>query len=173
MTSGLAWLNDLMVWLGRWFPRLILIKKTHVGVKFGRAGAVTSLPPGLYWYWPITSTVELIATTIRTDEISAQLIGREVVSTATAYRIRCPKSAMLVFNDVFSQMDDRTQALLTKNYASDKSNGEIAALVLEDMRAEFEPHGVDILSVSVVQRGRAFPLKNIGDWARHSQPRLE
>lgn len=110
MTSGLAWLNDLMLWLGRWFPRLILIKATHIGVKFSRAGAVTSLRPGLYCYWPITSMVEVVSTRMRTTEISAQLIGREAVSIAIGWRIRNPLAAICEFNDVFSQLDDRSQA---------------------------------------------------------------
>lgn len=172
MTSGLAWLNDLMIWLGRWFPRLVLIKATHEGVKFSRGGAVTTMKPGLYIYWPITSEVTLVSTRVRTDEISAQLIGREVVSIATMYCIADPKVALLAFNCVFSQMDDRAQARLTANYSPDKSNSQIEESVLADLQSEFGPNGIEVKLVSVIQRGRAIPLKNIGDWASHSKREL-
>lgn len=173
MTSGLAWLNDLMLWLGRWFPRLILIKATHQGVQFGRAGAVKTLLPGLYCYWPITSNVEVVSTRLRTSEISAQLIGREVVSIAIQYAIVNPRQAVCKLNDVFSQLDDRSQALLTANYHPSKSNTEIEELVHAALQREFKSIGVSIYMVGVIQRGRVIPLKNIGDWAQHAVAKLE
>ena len=173
MTSGLAWLNDLMLWLGRWFPRLILIKATHEGVQFGRAGAVRTLLPGLYCYWPITSTVEVVSTRLRTLEISAQLIGEEVISIAIGYAITNPSLALCSLNDVFSQLDDRSQALLTANYLPDKTNTEIENLVRAALHGEFEHLGVSVYTVGVIQRGRVIPLKNIGDWAQHAVAKLE
>jgi hypothetical protein len=48
MASGFAWLNELMVWLGRWVPRLLLIKRGHCGVKFGPGGSLEQLDAGLH-----------------------------------------------------------------------------------------------------------------------------
>ena len=81
------WLNQLMEWFGKWIPRLVLIDATHVGVKFGLRGSVSTMLPGLYCYWPITTNVRQVSTRCRTIELATQLHGGEVVSLVIAFRI--------------------------------------------------------------------------------------
>jgi hypothetical protein len=169
MTSGLAWLNELMIWLGKWFPRLVLVKSTHIGVKFGRKGAVASLPQGLYCYWPITTEITLVGITRRTSEIACQLCGDEVISLAVAYTITDPKTTLVDLHDVFSYLDDLIQGQLAAAYVKADTNDAIAGRVLEAIRADLTPHGVSVESVRIIQRGWALPLKNLNDWAQHGK----
>jgi hypothetical protein len=172
MSSGLAWLNDLMLWLGKWFPRLVLVKATHVGVKYSRAGRVVALAPGLYCYWPITSDVTLVSTRRRTTEIAGQLLDEEIVSITIAYTITEPVRTVTWCDDVFSLLDDRAQAHLSEAYEAAATNEEISDVVLGALRSEFEEHGVGIHTVNVIQRGWVFPLKNLNDWAQHAKAEL-
>jgi len=172
MTSGLAWLNELMVWLGRWFPRLVLIKATHLGVRFGRHGDIRTLGPGLFCYWPITTEVELVSIRERTTEIAGLLCGREIVALALQYTIRDPAEALRSLNDVFAMLDDRAQAAIAAAYQPTVPNAGLEAVVVAQLAKEFASKGIDIHAVTVLQRGRVIPVKNLNDWATHSKSEL-
>jgi hypothetical protein len=170
--NGFEWLNQLMQWLGRWVPRIVLVKRTHIGVRFTHGGRVTALAPGLYCYWPITTELVLVSTLLRTSEIAAQLCGREVVSVAVSFTVADPLMALQVFNDIFAQLDDRTQIALAAAYEPAKSNTDICSDVRSALEPQFAPHGVAVHSVGVIQRGRVIPLKNLNDWAQHAKAEL-
>jgi hypothetical protein len=170
--NGLEWLNQLMQWLGLWFPRIVLVKATHEGVKFTTRGRVGLYPPGLYIYWPITSEFKTVSTRRRTTEVAAQLCDKEVVSVAVAYEITNAIDALMAFDDVFAQLDDRTQAHLTRAYTAIRSNADIAETIMAGLGEEFGEHGVLVKSVDVIQRGWVLPLKNLNDWAQHSKAEL-
>lgn len=170
--SGLAWLNDLMVWLGRWFPRLVLVKIGHAGVWFGPAGRCRRLYPGLHWYWPMTSDLTVVSVRERSTEIACQLHGREAISIAVFFEITDPQTMLVSQNDIFSMLDDRAQGFLAAAYAPETSNHALSASVLRNLQSEFAQHGVNVRSVSVLQRGRVIPLKNLNDWAQHAKAEL-
>lgn len=169
--SGLTWLNDLMVWLGRWFPRLILVRAGHSAVKFGMGGAVTEIEPSLHMYWPITSEIVVVSRLLRTTEIASMLCGREAISLVVKYSVRHPMQLVLTFNDVFSMLDDMTQAALLAAYRDGKPDEEIEQHVLKQLAKELEPI-IGVHSVSIISRGPVIALKNLTDWAQHSAARL-
>jgi len=155
--SGFAWLNELMVWLGRWVPRLLLVKQGHCGVKFGPGGSVVGLCPGLYVYWPITHEITDVSVRSRTYEIAAQLHGTEAIAVMVSYYVRDAVLALTQLHDIASNLDDRTQAALRRHHASG-----------DDLIAEFSSAGIEITTVSIIQRGPVITLKNLNDWAHHS-----
>jgi regulator of protease activity HflC (stomatin/prohibitin superfamily) len=172
VSSGFAWLNELMVWVGRLFPRLVLVKAGNRGVWFGPGGRTRYCEPGLHVYWPITSELTLVSVRQRTTEIASQLHGREIVSIAVVYTIRDPRHMLLCQNDVFAMVDDRAQAYLAQAYGADRLSTDIAVDVLLNMQSEFDQYGVHIQKVNVLQRGRVIPLKNLNDWAQHAKAEL-
>jgi hypothetical protein len=161
--SGFAWLNEVMSWLGRWVPRLLLVKRGYTGVKFGPRGSVSTLDAGLHLYWPITHDVTLVSIMPRTFEICAQTHGNEAVGVAVGYRVTDPARSITSVNDLKSNLDDRTQASLAKHV----SKQDVADAMLADLKREYEPLGVDIQWVAIIQRGSVITLKNINDWATH------
>lgn len=170
--SGLAWLNDLMLWLGRWFPRLVLVKKGNVGVWFGPGGRVQELPAGLHWYWPLIADLTVVSTRIRTTEIACQLHGREAISIVVLYEIVQAKTMLLTQNNIFSLIDDRAQAYLSEGYGPDVSSQGLSAYVLGRLAVDMHGYGVHVHTVDVIQRGRVIPLKNLNDWAQHAEATL-
>lgn len=170
--SGLAWLNELMTWLGRWFPRITLIRATHEGVLFGPGGSVTLRKPGLMVYWPITHELHLVSTRLRTTELAAQLHGREAVQVVVGWRITDPATAMMALNDIAANLDDRIQAALANAYESGRTSGDIAKAMLAILQPEMAPAGLRIESVDVSQRGPVFSLKMLNDWAQHESGKL-
>lgn len=172
MMSGLAWLNDLMVWLARWVPRLAMIKFGYQGVMFGRNGAVSLRNPGLCFYWPITNELTVVSTRVRTSELAAQLHGTEAISVVVLYRIDDPVAMLTHTHDVFSMLDDRTQAHLAEVYASGGDNQKMCGCIEVRLRQDMEPYGVSIDAVNVAQRGFVLPVKLLQDYAQHAMPQL-
>jgi regulator of protease activity HflC (stomatin/prohibitin superfamily) len=172
VSSGFAWLNELMVWIGRLFPRLVLVKAAHLGVWFGPKGRTRVCEPGLHVYWPLTSALTIVSTRVRTIECASMLNGREAISVAATYRVVDPQRMLLTQNDVFAMLDNRAQACLTASYKAQRSNAEIERDVLRAMACEFQSCGVDVSAISIVQRGRVIPLKNLNDWAQHAKAEL-
>lgn len=78
----------------------------------------------------------------------------------------------MAYGDVFSMLDDRAQAHLGRAYGPARSNADVSAEVLRVLREEFAPGGVDVTSVDIAQRGMAFPLKYLGDYATHAKSEL-
>lgn len=170
--NGLAWLNDLMVWLARWVPRLTMIKRGYLGVMFGRGGAVRPVYPGLCFYWPITNELTVVSTRLRTTEVAAQLHGSEAISLVVRFAINDPVKMLVVTHDVFSMLDDRTQAHLTNAYRTFKDHDAICGFVEEQLRADMVAFGVEVESVGIAQRGGVLAVKLLQDYAQHSQPQL-
>lgn len=172
MANGLAWLNDLMTWLAKWVPRLALVKAGNHGVMYGPNGAIVGKAPGMCLYWPITHQLEIVSTRARSAEIAAQLHGSEAISLVVLFIIKDPVSALLNCNDVFSQLDDRTQAHLSRSYRPDASNQDLGLMVRDGLRDEFTLMGIDIMRVDVAQRGWILPIKMLSDYAQHSAATL-
>lgn len=72
--NALAWLNDLMQWLGKWIPRLVLVHGTHRGVLFGPKGGVRQAGPGLVFYWPITHDMIEVPVTMQSIQLVSQMM---------------------------------------------------------------------------------------------------
>lgn len=171
--SGLTWLNDLMVWLARWVPRLTLIKAGNSGVMFGLHGSVQDREPGLRFWWPITQDLKIVSTRVRTTEVATQLHGSEAISLVMLFRIRTPKTTLMTLDDVFSVIDDRTQAHLSGCYRPGIDSQQLCLEVFNAMRDEFDSYGVDIEAVDIAQRGFIIPIKMLSDYAQHAVSTLE
>ncbi len=52
MEGALGWIGELARFIGQFFPRLEIVKKTHGGVAFVRGKNVKEIRPGLYVWWP-------------------------------------------------------------------------------------------------------------------------
>lgn len=172
MTAALAWLNDLMQWLGRWIPRPVLIRATHTGVRFGRRGRVATLGPGLHWYWPIVQELELVMGTRRTMTTSPQLQHGEVVGLIITYQVVHAATTLLTLADLHANLDQRAQALLSLVYRKDLTDAQLVAGVRDPMHEEFNAYGVCVIDVGIAQRGWVIPIKQVADWSYHEEKKL-
>lgn len=168
--NAFAWLNDLMLWLGKWFPRLTLVKATEAGVLFGRSGSVREVGPGLCFYWPLVSILRLCPTTRRTQEICAQLVGDETISLAVFWRIANVRLALTMLTDITGNLDDYSQAALSHacSAAGGKlSNDALRFAVQTRLGGQLRDVGLEIMDIGIVHRGSPVPIKLINDWATH------
>lgn len=167
--QGFAWLNDLMLWLGKFFPRLTLVKSTEAGVLFRSAGRVRPVLPGLCLYWPLVSELKITPITSRTLEICAQLVGCEVISMAVFWRVVAPTITLTTMTDITGNLDDHAQASLSSvcGGSDHPPNAELRSKVKSVLGDRVSALGIEILDIGIVHRGTPIPVKLINDWATH------
>lgn len=169
--TGFTWLNELMVWLGRWVPRVLLVKAGEAALWCGPKGRARELLPGLYVYWPITTDVTVLSTKRRTIEMCGQINGREVVALVVTWRITSAR-AILTWNSPAANIDDRSAAAVARHYRADVVTAALADAVLLDLRREFGPSGINIEMADVAQRAPIRALRLMNDWATHEPSKL-
>lgn len=76
----------------RLIPHIQIIKATCSGVKWVRGKKVVGMGPGLHWYWPITTELEVVVTARQTLNLPTQVLTTSdkrsvVVGGLIVYRI--------------------------------------------------------------------------------------
>ena len=172
--TALSWINDLVQWLGRWVPRLVLIEPTHRGVLFGPRGSAREVGPGLVTYWPITHALVLVPITTQSVQLSAQvlpyvddgaLIPRVLLcAAAIQFRIERPVEATTNALHVLALVDNRSQAALARHIARRDDLVDWAQATLSDLRADMVPFGLVIERLDFIHHGTGVAIKNVSDW---------
>ncbi len=164
--SALAWLNDLMQWIGRWVPRLVVVPPTHRAVLFGRAGCERNVGTGLIWYWPLWHSLRLVPVTIQSLQFSS--IARpsgpdgwvprvQFARLAVQFRIIDALVAATSALSVYAVVENRVKAAWVTS--------ESAEALLESVRAQLAPYGVWVESVDVISCGGGLLWMGQHDWS--------
>ncbi len=179
MSAALAWLNDLIQWLGRWIPRLVLIHPTHRGVKFGPRGRAVQVGPGLVVYWPITHDLLQVPVTTQSIQLCGQILPMPDAGAIV------PRVAVCTLNVQFAIIDAVKAATKVLHFQALVSN-RAHALAAEywdssgfvardphawirkaeaDLREEMADYGIVLLSLDSTGVGIGVVLKNVSDWS--------
>lgn len=180
MTNALAWLNDLVQWLGRWIPRFVLIHPTHLGVRFGPKGGSVAVGPGLVFYWPITHDLIQVPITAQSIQLSGQ-----VLHLANGESHMVPRICICILNVQFSIKDavkaatrilnfhalvaNRAQSAAAQYWRGDMDARGWIAPAQEQLEQEMEEFGIRIHRLDVAGFGIGCALKNISDWVYADQ----
>lgn len=176
MNGALAWLNDLMIWLGRWVPRLLLIPPTHCGVRFGPRGGARSVGSGLVAYWPITHAVLLVPITTQSVQPCAQVLPGEtsdghvvprvvICSTAIQYRVVDAVKAATSALSLHALIDNRSSAAIARHFAPETQRADWMALARSELERDLEAYGVKVERLDLTGWGSGIALKNLADWS--------
>jgi regulator of protease activity HflC (stomatin/prohibitin superfamily) len=174
VNAALSWLNDLMVWLGRWVPRLVLVEPTHAGVLFGPRGGVTPKAPGLTVYWPIAQNLRLVPVTTQSVQTNATVVPGlhvegvvpkvTIVAMAVQYRVEQPVLVATRVLHSHALVDNRTKAAIAR-HAHIRDEEEWEQRVFDDIASELLPFGLVVERVDITQLGTGVALKNVSDWS--------
>lgn len=74
MESALAWIGQIMEWIGRFFPRWVILDTTEGAVKFVHGSKAIALGSGIHWYWPLVTTLQQYPTARQADNLRTQTI---------------------------------------------------------------------------------------------------
>lgn len=174
MTAALSWLNDLFQWIGRWFPRLVVVHPTHEGVRFGATGSSTRVGPGLVLFWPLVQDLIQVPVTTISFETCAQTLFVEsgsmipqvaLISVAIQYRIASPVAAATRVLHYHALVDNRVRAAVASHWKGDTKDRAWCSFAKEDAERTLINYGIELQSLDVTQVGIGCALKNVSDWS--------
>ena len=121
METAFAWLGEIMNWVGKWFPRLVIVRSTHAGVRFRHGKKPEALLPGLRVFWPLVTEVDVIPTARQTHNLPTQALttsdGKKVVvSGVVVYRIKDIVATMARNWDVSDTLNDISMVASDKDH---------------------------------------------------------
>lgn len=160
MGTALGWFGDLIQALLKFFPRLVLIRETHRGVKFRRNGEAVLMEPGLRVWWPLVADVEIVAVARQSIDLPTQTLTSKdgvpvAVSAVVIYEIRNPVKAYTSswdFDDTVSDVAriafrdyiiGHDMEILLENV----SKGDAA--LLKTIQSALRSYGVYVLQVGI------------------------
>ncbi len=155
-----AFWSELLQGLLSIFPRVIIVRATHAGVKWKRGSKVVALKPGWYVYWPLTTEFEQVPVGRQSHTPPKQTLTTKNGDSVTAgvvvvYRINDIVQAIGERNwDVDATVNDVTQAAVVSVIAS-RPLSDIMALIqtsdLNDMLKLAAERELSKFGVSVQQ----------------------
>jgi regulator of protease activity HflC (stomatin/prohibitin superfamily) len=113
MGEAFGWIADIIHWFASLIPRRCLVRKNYGGVKYVRGSKVKEMKPGIHWYWPFVTEIELFPTARQTQTLSAQALMTRDHQKTTVRGI--------VIYDI-----DNVQTALADNYDINDTIGDIA-----------------------------------------------
>jgi regulator of protease activity HflC (stomatin/prohibitin superfamily) len=173
MESAFAWLSQLIETLYKFIPHIVIVRATHGGVKWVRGKHIKPLMPGLHWYWPLTTEIEVIVTARQTlaipDQVLATKDGKKVVvKTLVVYKIRDVVHAIGRVNwDVDTTINDLTQSAVVRVIATHTydeimhgvADETMTTTLTREVRKELRQFGVHIVRCKLVDFAECKVLK--------------
>jgi len=173
MDTAFAWIGQIMEWLGKLIPRLLIVRRTHAGVKFVGGSRVVELKPGLHFYWPITTEVEVLPVARQTHNLVTQVLMTKdsksvVIGAVVIYEINSVVDALSNNWDISDTISDVTQmavVAIVNNWTFDELRAELAGKVENELsietRKQLKPFGIKVLRCGVSDFSQCRVLKLI------------
>jgi regulator of protease activity HflC (stomatin/prohibitin superfamily) len=101
-------------------PRLVIIRTTHQGVRFKCGKTAKAMKPGLHWYWPVTTQIEILPVARQTNSLPSQVLMTKdgqtiVVAGSVVYTVNDMLLAYGSLNyDVNLTLDDVARSALVE-----------------------------------------------------------
>lgn len=162
MDAALAWVGHLAEWFGKFFPRWVIVNTTHAGVKFVRGKKVIPLPPGVHWYWPATTDLEIYPTARQAADLRTQTLmttdGKTlVVGGLIVYQIVDIEAILAhtwdpeqTIKDIaLSAIHDVLVRLSWIDIRTEQEHGTLALRLRKRVRQELAKYGVKVLKVTL------------------------
>lgn len=182
--EAFAWIGEIFQWIARFIPRLEICRATHGGVKFVNGKKVKPITPGLYFYWPLVTEIEIIPTRQQTIDVPPQKLttkdGKSVlVASVLVYEVDDTVKACADTYDIDKTASDvvstaAVHAITSRDF--DDVLKELTAAVSKDIKRRswslLRPFGLKVIDAKVsdfaacqviVGDGRMFPVANKAD----------
>lgn len=106
MSNAFAWIDRIATAIGRFVPRLVIVRKTYVAVSFHHDGGARVRPPGIFWYWPLLTAVRMLPTTLRSWVVGGVAVS--VSECAGEWRVPVTRCAGAIMS---ARMDNPLAAI--------------------------------------------------------------
>ncbi len=183
MENAFAWLGDLIHWIGKLIPRLLIIEATHAGLAFVRGRNKVPLHPGLHVYWPIWTHVHTYPTARQTVNLPTQTLmtqddKRVIVGGIVVYEIHDIVAALGSIFDLDDTIRDISLAAIKTVIVSHttiyiRENYELIDTKLtEELSSKLEPFGVTVVNAYLSDFSTCLVLRMVGQENSPHRPPL-
>lgn len=124
MGDAFAWIGYLVEWFGKFIPRWRILDTTEGAVKFVRGYKVKVLGPGIHWWWPATTYINVYPTARQADRLATQTMCTSDGKTIVV-------GSMIIYTVV------DLGALLTTTHSASGAIKELAASAVHDICCGF------------------------------------
>jgi len=174
--QALSWLSDIFETLLKFFPHLKIIKLTQGGLKMRRGCEVTVMTPGLWWYWPLITTIDVITTVRDTIDLTGQTFTtrdnksilasgmvmfmisdiEKVLTTAPDYNNTICDVCMNVIHDTFIKFE-------WEQLRNGILDGSVGKELRKSANEELKPFGIKVISLGLKDLAPVKVLKVVQD----------
>lgn len=162
MESALSWIGYVAEWVGRFFPRWIILNTTEGAAKFVRGSKVVMLGPGIHWYWPVTTEIKNWIVARQAIDLPTQTIvtiDGKVIAVGGMVLFRIVEARTLIADTWDPDRTIRLKAAgVVHNVCSRgswadlqtaKNGGALNLELRRAMRKKLKPYGVRVLDATL------------------------
>lgn len=168
------WLTDLLNAIGKFVPRLILVPRTHRGVRFGPKGSVREIAPGLCFYWPIIQIVKTFPVVRTTINLSNQTILTEddqtvYCSAVVVFRVTDIVKALAETAHLVTAISDIALCAVLETISAWKFKEEVADYKEMEKKLKricgnrLRPYGIVVESAALTDLAPCRVIRLVGD----------
>lgn len=174
--AAFAWLGDIFETILKFLPHLRIVKLTQGGLKMRRGCEVTVLTPGLWWYWPLITTIDIVTTVRDTIDLNGQTFttkdGRSVLASGMVmYTVSDVQKLLTTAPDYTNTICDVSMNCIHdvmiqyawEDLRSGINDGSIGKELKKAAQKELRFFGVEIISLGLKDLAPVRVLKVVQD----------
>lgn len=174
MSEAFAWLGQIVEWLGKFIPRILIVDVTKGAVKLRLGNEITELKPGkLHVYWPITSIIKEIDVARQTLDLTTQTFETKdgvsaLASGMITYRVDDVVTALTTVYDPDNTIRDVGMSVMQEvliQYTWDElrnglMEGNLRRELVREAQRELKTFGIKVLKIGINDLVRARVFKH-------------
>jgi len=146
-----------------WCPRFKIVQPDEKGVRVTGGEWKENLDPGLYWYWPMITTMEIVNISPQFIDLPNQYVTTETgdiiaVSGVIGYHVIDPKEALYNVQDYDVSLPNLAMGIIANRVGGD---GHLADGIMTELNEEAEPWGIEIDRVIITDYARCTCIRLI------------
>jgi len=172
MTAALSWLGDIASAILQLVPRFMLIRSTHMGVKFGRGGSAKRMDAGMHFWWPFWSDIVTYPVVRQPLDLPPQALTTRDditvhVQAVVVYRVDDILTAMTIQDELDNTVRVLSQAAVklyvaSHNYSVLRNHRVTDAALKDNLQKDLLEYGVEVVMAVITDFARTHVYTMIG-----------
>ncbi len=139
-------------------PRIGIMPASHGGIRYKHGHKVSEIKPGIYWYWPLVTTVENFAIKRQTVNVPTQTIYAACGASISAgcvvvFEITNIIKALYETYEIEDTITDEAEALLAQVICKIESIDidiiDLNKTLTVEMRKRLSPYGITVKRANI------------------------
>lgn len=167
MDAALGWLGDIFRAILLIVPRIVVVRATHGGVRFRHGHKALEMNPGVHWYWPVVTEIEIVPVRDRALDLQQQYLETSDSQTiglesTIKYEIHDWLAALTACYDYEEMIDNRGRAVIESSVTCRSfeqikdGKDELWEEIVNGLQDELDSYGITVHSVDLTDLARNF-----------------